>query len=119
MTTEFVSVPARGTVEATLQHIREVERTRETVYAIYILDPASRRLLRTASLRRLIASAPEASILSVSPDHRPIVVTPMVDREDVARLITKYDLLAVPVVADSGQVQIGRASCRERGCQSV
>src|SRR3546814_4589158 len=66
MTTEFVSVPATWTVEATLQHIREVERTRETVYAIYVLDPASQRLLRTASLRRLIASAPEASILSVS-----------------------------------------------------
>lgn len=104
MTTEFVAVPATWTVETTLQHIRDVERTRETVYAIYILDPASRRLLRTASLRRLIASSPEASILSVSPDHRPIVVTPMVDREEVARLITKYDLLAVPVIGDSGQV---------------
>src|SRR3546814_17469724 len=49
MTTEFVSVPATWTVEATLQHIREVERTRKTVYAIYVLDPASQRLLRTAS----------------------------------------------------------------------
>lgn len=104
MTTEFVAVPATWTVEATLRYIRDVEPTRETVYAIYILDPASQTLLRTASLRRLIGSAPEASILSVSPDHRPIVVTPMVDREDVARLITKYDLLAVPVVDDSGQV---------------
>lgn len=104
MTPEFVSVPATWTVEATLQHIREVERTRETVYAIYIFDPANRRLLRTASLRRLVAGVPEASILSVSPNHRPIVVTPMVDREDVARLITKYDLLAVPVVDDSGQM---------------
>src|SRR5690606_821138 len=61
MTTEFLSVPATWTVEATLRHIREVERTRETVYAIYILDPASGRLVRTASLRRLISSAPEAS----------------------------------------------------------
>ncbi len=104
MTTEFVAVPATWTVEATLQHIREVESARETVYPIYVLDPASRKLLRTASLRRLIASAPEAPILSIAPEHRPIVVTPMVDREDVARLITKYDLLAVPVVDDSGRV---------------
>jgi magnesium transporter len=104
MTTEFVSVPATWTVEATLQHIREVEPTSETVYAIYILDPASGRLLRTASLRQLITGEPNASILSISPDRRPIVVTPMVDREDVARLITKYDLLAVPVVGDSDQV---------------
>jgi magnesium transporter len=104
MTTEFVSVPATWTVAATLQHIREVERTRESVYAIYVLDPASRRLVRTASLRRLIAGEPDASILSISPDRLPIVVTPMIDREDVARLISKYDLLAVPVVDESGQV---------------
>lgn len=104
MTTEFVSVPATWTVDATLQHIREVERTRETVYAIYILEPASRTLLRTTSLRRLITGEPNASILSISPDQRPIVVMPLTDREDVARLITKYDLLAVPVVDGSGQV---------------
>jgi hypothetical protein len=44
-----------------LQHIREVERTREAIYAICIFDPASQRLLRTASLRR-----PNASILSIA-----------------------------------------------------
>src|SRR5690348_5793817 len=37
MTTEFVSVPATYTVQQTLDHIRQVERTRETVYAIYVL----------------------------------------------------------------------------------
>lgn len=104
MTTEFIAVPSTWTVETTLQHIREVERTRETVYAIYIIDPETRTLLRTTSLRRLIIGEPSAPILSISSNHHPIVVTPMVDREDVARLITKYDLLAVPVVDDSGQV---------------
>jgi magnesium transporter len=104
MTTEFVSVPATWTVETTLHHIREVERTRETVYAIYILDPASRRLLRTTSLRSLITAEPDATILSIAPDNRPIAVTPLTDREDVARLIAKYDLLAVPVVDDSERV---------------
>ncbi|MDH8351530.1 hypothetical protein QIG27_27175, partial [Klebsiella pneumoniae] len=44
MTTEFVSVPGNWTVEQTLQHIRQVERSRETVYAIYVLDPVTRRL---------------------------------------------------------------------------
>jgi magnesium transporter len=55
MTTEFVSVPANWTVERTLQHIRDVERTRETVYAIYILEPDTGRLLRALSLRQLIS----------------------------------------------------------------
>jgi magnesium transporter len=46
MTTEFVACPPSWTVAQTLQHIREVERSRETVYAIYVLDPASRSCSR-------------------------------------------------------------------------
>jgi magnesium transporter len=104
MTTEFVSVPATWTVERTLQHIRDVEHTRETVYAIYILDPATGTLVRALTKRQLIAGRPDASLLSITPDRRPIVTTPFMDREDVARLISKYDLLAVPVVDDAGRV---------------
>lgn len=104
MTTEFVSVPANWTVERTLQHIRDVEHTRETVYAIYILEPETERLLRALSLRQLISGRPETSILSITPDRRPIVAPPLMDREDVARLISKYDLLAVPVVDDQRHV---------------
>src|SRR5262249_37856225 len=39
MTTEFVSVLSTWTIGETLQHIRKVERTRETIYAIYVVDP--------------------------------------------------------------------------------
>ena len=58
MTTEFVSVPADWTVARTLQHIREVERSRETVYAIYVLDPRTAQLLQVVTMRRLITGAP-------------------------------------------------------------
>ncbi|WP_089176467.1 magnesium transporter [Bosea sp. AS-1] len=98
MTTEFVSVPSSWTVQQTLDHIRRVERSRETVYAIYVLDPATKALVRAVSLRRLISGDPSAPVESVVPAHKPITVTPETDREDVARLITKYDLLSVPVV---------------------
>ncbi|TIV67110.1 MAG: magnesium transporter, partial [Mesorhizobium sp.] len=85
MTTEFVSVPSDWSVGRTLDHIRKVERTRETVYAIYITDPETQLLLRATGLRRLITGEPEDSILSVAPT------------------ISKYDLLAVPVV-DQGKI---------------
>ncbi|MCO5092387.1 magnesium transporter [Bosea sp. (in: a-proteobacteria)] len=98
MTTEFVSVPSNWTVQQTLDHIRRVERSRETVYAIYVLDSVTRKIVRAVSLRRLIAGDPEAPVESVVPARKPITVAPEVDREEVARLITKYDLLAVPVV---------------------
>lgn len=104
MTTEFVSVPAAWTVEQTLQHIRDVERTRETVYAIYVLDPATGHLVGAVSLRQLITGRAEASILSIASDRRPVVTTALTDREDVARLISKYDLVAVPVVDDAGHL---------------
>lgn len=104
MTTEFVSVPSNWSVQQTLDHIRRVERSRETVYAIYVLDASTRKLVRAVSLRRLISGDPAAPVESVVPAHKPITVTPEVDREEVARLITKYDLLAVPVVDEEERI---------------
>ena len=104
MTTEFVSVPSNWTVEQTLQHIRKVERTRETVYAIYLLDPFTRRLVGAVTLRRLISGEPSANILTLAPTHEPITTLPLIDREDVARLITRHDLLAVPVIDKAGHL---------------
>jgi magnesium transporter len=104
MTTEFVSVPSNWTVEQTLQHIRQVERTRETVYAIYLLDPITRRLVGAVTLRRLISGEPSAKILTLAPTTSPITTLPLIDREDVARLITKHDLLAVPVIDKAGHL---------------
>jgi magnesium transporter len=100
MTTEYVSVPSDWTVAHTLDHIRKVERTRETIYAIYVVDPQTRALVRAVGLRRLITGAPDDKIVSVGPDRSPVVASPLMDVEKVAQLITKYDLLAVPVVED-------------------
>jgi magnesium transporter len=104
MTTEFVSVPANWTIKQTLDHIRRVERTRETIYAIYVLEPGTRLLCQAVSLRRLITGELDAPVLSVAPQQHPVTVTPLVDQEEVARLISKYDLLAVPVVDEAGRV---------------
>src|ERR1700692_2590911 len=103
MTTEFASVSSTYTVQQTLDYIRQVESSRETVYAIYVLDPVSKKLVKTITLRRLITGDPQAPVLSVARPGRLITTTPLMDREDVARLISKYDLLAVPVV-DHGRV---------------
>lgn len=103
MTTEFVSVPSDWTVGRTLDYIRKVERTRETVYAIYIVDPQTHLLVRSTGLRRLITGEPDDPILSVAPDRMPVTVTPLTDRENLAQTISKYDLLAVPVV-DHGKI---------------
>lgn len=98
MTTEFVGVPADWTVGRTLQYVREVERSRETVYAIYLLDPRERTLVQVVTMRRLITGEADAPILDVAQVNPPITVDAQMDQEEVARLIRRHDLLAIPVV---------------------
>jgi magnesium transporter len=104
MTTEFVRMPADWTAQRALEHIRSVGNEKETVYALYIVEPATQRLLRAISLRQLLLSDPNVLLADVGPPRKPIAVTPLTDREEVARLISKYDLVAVPVIDDTERV---------------
>jgi magnesium transporter len=97
-------VPSNWTAAQTLQHVRMVERTRETIYAIYILDPRSKVLLRALPLRRLLSADPESSVLAAAPTRRPVTISPLASSDEAARLISKYDLLAVPVVDGTGHL---------------
>jgi len=98
MTTEFMAVPADWTVQRALERIREVARNKETVYAVYVTDPVDQRLVHVVSLRELMLADPAAAVRSVGGARVPITIPPDMNREDVARLISKYNLLAVPVV---------------------
>jgi magnesium transporter len=100
MTTEFVSVPSDWTVEQTLRLIREVGGRKETVYAIYIVDAATNELVHVVSLRELLTAEREDNVLEVGNRRPPLTVTASMDREEAARLISKYNLLAIPVVDD-------------------
>ncbi|WP_420604686.1 magnesium transporter [Methylobacterium sp.] len=104
MTTEFVSVPGNWTVQQTLDHVRTVEKTRETIYAIFVLDPRTQALTKAVPLRRLISGNPDDNVLSVAAGRRPLAVSPTASREEAARLISKYDLLALPVVDAVGHL---------------
>ena len=98
MTTEFVALPTTVTVGEALAHIRAVERSRETIYALYLLDPATKVLVRTISLRRLITGEPQQKVMDIAHAREPVTVSADTDRTDVARLFARHDLLAVPVV---------------------
>ena len=98
MTTEFVSVPSTWSIAEVLHHIRMVERTRETVYAVFVLDPVQHTLIHAVPLRRLISADPHAKVLTAAPPRKLVKITAMQPRDEAVRLISKYDLLAVPVV---------------------
>jgi magnesium transporter len=98
MTTEFVSVPSDWTVDQALRLISEVGGRKETVYAIYVVDQETQELVHVVSLRELLTVARDENVLEVGSRRAPLTVAPTTDREDAARLISKYNLLAVPVI---------------------
>jgi magnesium transporter len=104
MTTEFVSVPGDTSVEDALDRVRALARTgrREAMYAIYATDSAG-RLVGVLSLRELLAAAPGARISDIAWTEV-VSLGPNADREEVARLTSNYDLVAIPVVSESGHL---------------
>ncbi|MDQ6633912.1 MAG: magnesium transporter [Gemmatimonadota bacterium] len=105
MTTEFVSMPITWTVAQALAYVREVGRNKETVYAIYCLEPVVNTLAHVVSLRDLLLASDQQQLVgSIGNKRKPLKVGTHTDREDVARLISKYNLLAVPVVDEGDHV---------------
>ena len=100
MTTEFVGVPASWTVVRVLEHLRAVARTKETIYAVYVVD-ADGRLEHVVSLRELLVADPDATVGAVAPKRRIVCIPPLAGRDEAARLIGKYNLLALPVVDET------------------
>ncbi len=96
MTTEYAMLPQHLTVAAALEKLRLQAPNKETIYYIYITD-AERHLIGTISLRDLIMAKPSAG-LDVIMETLVISVNHYMEVEEVAAVISKYDLLAVPVV---------------------
>ena len=104
MTTEFLGVPSSWTADEVKRHIAEVGDAKETVYAIYVLAPGSSTLERVISLREVMMVRGSTRVAKIGDGHSPLTVGPLVDREDVARMIGKYNLLAIPVVDERNHV---------------
>ncbi|MBR2680634.1 MAG: magnesium transporter, partial [Exiguobacterium sp.] len=98
MTTEFVVLQADKTVGLTLEELRELGPDAETIYYLYVVDQAH-HLVGVVSLRDLIVAPLEAKIEDIM-GSRVISANVMTDQEDLARIVKKYDLLALPVIDD-------------------
>ncbi len=96
MTTEFLALPANVTVQQAIEHIRETAADKETIYQAYAVDQNG-TLLGVVSLRDLVVSPAKRTVAEIMNPN--IVSVPVEDdQEEVARVIAKYDLLALPVV---------------------
>lgn len=96
MTPELISLKEGFRVEQALERIRRLAKTTETIYYLYVTDWA-RRLTGILSLRDLVTAEPKQTIGEIM-TREAIYVHTDTDQEEVARLIGRYDFLAVPVV---------------------
>ena len=104
MTSEFLSIHAGMTVADAVETIRHTGVKKETVYVIYVTD-RSRVLVGTVELKDLLFARPD-EIISDIMNTEVISVPTTEDKESTAALISRYDLLALPVV-DSEKRLVG------------
>ncbi len=96
MTTEYVQIRQGLKVSEAIHKIRLTDQDKETVYYAYVTDD-SRRLKQVVSLRQLLFSIQDVLIKDIASD-RVLQVHTDTPQEEVAQLMKRYDLLAVPVV---------------------
>jgi len=96
MTTEFIDLKEFHTAAQALTIVRRRALTTETIYSLYVTDGA-RRLTGILSLRDLVVADPEETVGEVM-TREVVRVHTDTDQEEVARLIKRYDFLALPVV---------------------
>ena len=96
MTTEYVRLREGLTVGEALSKIRITDQDKETIYYAYVTDD-NRKLVRVISLRQLLFSIPDALIRDIA-SGRVIKARTEMPQEEVAQLMKRYDLLALPVV---------------------
>lgn len=96
MTPELISLKENFTITQALERIRSLANASEMIYYLYITDQA-RRLTGMLSLRDLVTSQPDQKVSDMMTRDVVYVYTDT-DQEEVARLIQRYDFLAVPVV---------------------
>lgn len=96
MTPEYVALKENWTVEKALNHIRTQADLSETVYYLFVTNYA-RQLTGILSLRQLVVGKPDQSIGEIM-TREVVSVQTGTDQEEVARIIQRYDFIAMPVV---------------------
>ena len=101
MTIEYVDLLPDMTVKDAFDHIRKTGIEKETIYTCYVTE--KKKLVGFVSVRDLLLNPYEAVIRDIMDDNV-ISVHTMDDKEEVANVLSKYDMIAVPVVDNDGRL---------------
>ena len=99
MTTEYVDFNKKMTVAEAMSHIKKVGIHKETIYTCYVLE--ARKLIGIVTAKDLMTADDDKKIQELM-ETEIISVHTHDDQEEVARLFSKYDLLAIPVLDNDG-----------------
>ncbi len=103
MTTDVLSFSDNITIEDALNEIRLQKPEMEMLYNIFVIDK-NEKLIATISLRDLVISLPHTPIKDVM-KYDPIKVYDSDKIDSLAEIISKYNLLAIPVLADDDKLE--------------
>ncbi len=102
MTSEFLALRRRMTAADAIHAIHEWNPEAEEIYYLFVVDGAG-WLCGLVSLRQLIVAEPDTPLYAIM-DPEVISVQAGTDQEECARIMTRYDLLALPVVDSVGRL---------------
>ena len=97
MTTEYISLSADMTVSDAFQKIRETGVDKETIYTCYVLSRFNRILGLVSAKDLMLAKDPGVTMESLMTTNV-ITVSTLMDQEEVAKQLSKYNFMALPVV---------------------
>ena len=103
MTTEYVDLRQTMTVAQSMAHIKKTGIHKETIYTCYVTE--RRKLIGTVSAKELMTEDDDRLIRDLM-ETKIISVRTHTDKEDVAQLFRKYDLIAIPVL-DEDDLLVG------------
>jgi magnesium transporter len=96
MTTDFVALPVDAGAGEALDWIRREQPEQYAMAYLYLIDDEG-RLVGATTLRDVVLADPETRLAAIMDDDI-VQIAADADEEEVGRLMTKYDLLAIPVV---------------------
>jgi Mg/Co/Ni transporter MgtE len=102
MNTDFMALSASMTVEEVIARLRETAPDERDIYYLYVVDESG-ALVGSLSLRDIVVSPPDQRIESLM-DRDIVSVSVADDEAEVARVLIKYNLVAVPVLSEQDRL---------------
>ncbi len=96
MTTEYIALYKDLTVKEAIKKIKEIAPKTEYIQTIYIMD-SNKKIRGIVDLREIIISKESLKLEEIA-EEKFVYVSPELDQEEVAKIVSKYDLNAVPVL---------------------